>query len=279
MIETILNVVFAGVGGIVLVVVLAGAYFMNRKARSAVQAMSAGSYGGTSTGMADGGSGGLEAWLTDSGYRFEGLPDSPLSAHVAEAPGAFAVLGTEGGELVLRRNHDGAHATWAQRYGGAMTGYTFSNAWNVFLASAPAVSIQIADKQFVSSRHGNIKRRWEPAFDGEVGFQDGEMAGRFRAYSTDPEAARAILERADIKAELLALAEVDLLVDGDIAMLNDPLQTNVLDVLGGQAAMMAMARSDPYSAYTRITPFHKRVHALLVTMSDAAGATVEPWQG
>ena len=212
-------------------------------------------------------SGGLDGWLRSSGYRLAGLPAEPLQPHVDGAPDAFKVLGQDGGELVLRREHEGTHANWSQRYGGSAGGYTFANAWAILLDGAPAIPFEVADREFQSSQAGNIRRSWTPTYQGEIRFQDPQLGARFRAYSPHPLRALDILERPDVREALLALTEVDIHVGGEAAVFNDPLQTNVLHALGGTQAMMAMARTDPYAAYTRIQPMHDRVHSLLLALS------------
>jgi hypothetical protein len=159
-----------------------------------------------------------------------------------------------------------------QRLTGPKTSIGY--AWSLPLARRPRFHLQIAERGLRGFAKGlkeafsSSERVWNQLYMHQIASGDARFDQRFNVYTDHPEAALAVLPASGLIELLLQCTEVDLVTLDDQVRFADPMQKNLMSMLGGTLGATAIGGNVGKALELQI-PVHDLIAQILATTYQA----------
>jgi hypothetical protein len=225
----------------------------------------------------------LRSYFERTGYRYTHISEEALDAQVRYAEQTIGATQRGGGgsfEMDLVRDYHGVRIRHHQFMGtkpNAPNTYIMSCNWKLYGDKQPKTHFQAAARSLssvgkaVKEMFGNTTRHWSAHYPQKVESGDPELDKRFVFFGENAEAVTRALQFPGLKEAMLAVQELDLLVDDEGVSFADPMQKNLRASMGGTVGAMAVGMD--YGKLLSLTiPVHDQVAELLALASRASQA-------
>jgi len=212
------------------------------------------------------------AFFEQTGFRHRSLPQGDIEQQVVyRKPGQ----GLKYGEEYVKPLADGRQIEFfasVEFQGNQQVQQRF---WRLILAKPPVVTWQLAERSLsgVGKAAKELltkqRRSFTAVFPGPVPIGDEALDERFILYTEEPDSVRRILCGEELRPLLLQCAEVELSVDAQKVVFNDPSNKNIQAAYGGHTGALATGLNAAPSIRAG-TVVHQRMIDILIAAAQAS---------
>ena len=184
----------------------------------------------------------MRDFLERSGYRHLDLREAPIEAQVERSLELAARQAKGDCDTHMLRAVEGTSIHWRQWTRLTGSGYAMGCQWSVPLVGPPHALLHVVDRRLIGAGKvikelfTNSRRELTPRFTARTGTGDPAFDERFVVFCQDANAAQRVLSNGALRAQLLACAEVDLVVGETDITFSDPSMANQRALAGYDAA-------------------------------------------